>query len=524
MRVVCALLCTALRPALRAHASARARAFASAVEGGGGVAPQMSHTALDALTVVKLKDLLRSRGQPVSGVKAALIERLLEPVSAGPVEGSIASPPSAPKSPARAPRAPARSASSARAKSARVGKRPHGGTGLNSAREAELPSGEVTRIGMDPTPGPEERGAGENSAPLRIASWNVAGLRGLLGGKNSEQGREALRQLVGAGGVDVLLLQETKLQQMHITDVEAHLFEACAIEAGAWRAAWACSAARKGYAGVAVLWRVEAFKRREHFEAEPHCAPLPIDPSDVADQEGRTLRLEIPLAAGRPPLYLVNVYTPNSGAELKRLEYRVHGWDVRFRRALAALHLGDARREHLRESEDSRKESEDSRKESTLSPVVAAGDFNVAVEDADFWNPDAKHVAMQAGTTPAERASFRDYLGPITSEGGAQVGTRATTETGTDTGTETGTEAHQGSVPPLWVDAFRHVHPEARGHFSFWSQRARNRAPNRGLRLDYFLLSRGMLGSLYHVEHRQDLYGSDHCPVVIELDMSKIFD
>ena len=303
----------------------------------------MSHTALDALTVVKLKDLLRSRGQPVSGVKAALIERLLEPVSAGPVEGSIASPPSAPKSPARAPRAPARSASSARAKSARVGKRPHGGTGLNSAREAELPSGEVTRIGMDPTPGPEERGAGENSAPLRIASWNVAGLRGLLGGKNSEQGREALRQLVGAGGVDVLLLQETKLQQMHITDVEAHLFEACAIEAGAWRAAWACSAARKGYAGVAVLWRVEAFKRREHFEAEPHCAPLPIDPSDVADQEGRTLRLEIPLAAGRPPLYLVNVYTPNSGAELKRLEYRVHGWDVRFRRALAALHLGATR-------------------------------------------------------------------------------------------------------------------------------------------------------------------------------------
>ena len=94
----------------------------------------------------------------------------------------------------------------------------------------------------------------------------------------------------------------------------------------------------------------------------------------------------------------------------------------------------------------------------------------------------------QAGTTPEERASFRQYV-----------------------------------APPLgMVDAFRHVHPDAGGQFTYWSQRARNRPRNRGLRIDYFLLTQGMAASLVDVQLLQHLHGSDHCPVIMELDLDAL--
>ena len=62
--------------------------------------------------------------------------------------------------------------------------------------------------------------------------------------------------------------------------------------------------------------------------------------------------------------------------------------------------------------------------------------------------------------------------------------------------------------PLQLVDAFRSVHPTAAGQFTYWSQRARNRPRNRGLRLDYFLLSAGAgLRALRDVQHLQGLEG-----------------
>ena len=133
------------------------------------VLPAMKHTAggsadeLAALTVVKLKERLRELGRPVSGKKAELIARIMEP----------APPPSSP--PASSP--PRQS----------------------SARAA---------IPMDPTP--RRTSVKPSATALRAASWNVAGLRGLL---KREEGCASLRSLVYDEGVDVLLLQETKLQE-----------------------------------------------------------------------------------------------------------------------------------------------------------------------------------------------------------------------------------------------------------------------------------------------------------------------
>ena len=77
---------------------------------------------------------------------------------------------------------------------------------------------------------------------------------------------------------------------------------------------------------------------------------------------------------------------------------------------------------------------------------------------ADIWNPEAKHLEKNAGTTTIERNAFTQMLEDCD-----------------------------------FVDGFRHFHPEAKGNYTFWSVRARNRPHNRGLRLDYTLVSKDMV-------------------------------
>lgn len=114
-------------------------------------------------------------------------------------------------------------------------------------------------------------------------------------------------------------------------------------------------------------------------------------------------------------------------------------------------------------------------------------------QDADFFNPGEKRMEKAAGTTPEERASFGRLL--------------------------------QGAG---MVDTFRHFHPEAAGCYSYWSMRAGNRPYNRGMRLDYFLCSAGLVQQqqgkgpeafprvldAFILDQEEALLGfSDHAPV-----------
>jgi exodeoxyribonuclease III len=125
--------------------------------------------------------------------------------------------------------------------------------------------------------------------------------------------------------------------------------------------------------------------------------------------------------------FVVFVYVPNSGNELERLKFRTDIWDVALKDHVEAL--------------------------KKRKPVILAGDMNAAHLDLDIWNVEANHVPKSAGTTKEERESFAKYLAP---------------------------------AGPL-TDTLRHKHGEAAGVFSYWSVRAKGRAPNRGLRLDYVL-------------------------------------
>lgn len=119
-----------------------------------------------------------------------------------------------------------------------------------------------------------------------------------------------------------------------------------------------------------------------------------------------------------------------------------------------------------------------STRSTTGNPVFWTGDLNVAHKALDCYNDGAKHLAKQAGLTPEERASFTEQL----SDG--------------------------------FVDGFRHMYPEAGGHYTYWSQRAGNRAPNKGLRLDYFICEESMVNGgpvrLADTYMDPELTGSDH--------------
>ena len=111
-------------------------------------------------------------------------------------------------------------------------------------------------------------------------------------------------------------------------------------------------------------------------------------------------------------------------------------------------------------------------------PVVFCGDLNVAHAELDLANPKAN--ARNHGFTPQERAGFSAFL---------KAG---------------------------FLDTFREFE-KGGGHYTWWSPMANARARNIGWRIDYFLLSAALRPRLQRAFIRQDVMGSDHCPVGIEL-------
>lgn len=118
----------------------------------------------------------------------------------------------------------------------------------------------------------------------------------------------------------------------------------------------------------------------------------------------------------------------------------------------------------------------------THKPVVACGDFNVAHEEIDLKNP--KPNRGKAGFSDQERAQFSNLL-------------------------------NAG-----FTDTFRLVHPDETDAYSWWSYRFNARANNAGWRIDYFLVSNEIAGRVADARILNHIYGSDHCPVQLDLVLS----
>ena len=174
---------------------------------------------------------------------------------------------------------------------------------------------------------------------MKLISWNVNGLRAIY----KKGFIEEFKKL----DADIFCIQETKMQEGQINlDLKGY-YE------------FYNYAERKGYSGTAIYTKIKPLNATYGIGIEEH------------DKEGRVITLEY------EKFYMVNCYTPNSGRELARLEYRMI-WEDEFRKYLIKL--------------------------DKIKPVIICGDLNVAHNEIDLKNP--KTNRHNAGFTDEERGKI----------------------------------------------------------------------------------------------------------------------
>ena len=113
-------------------------------------------------------------------------------------------------------------------------------------------------------------------------------------------------------------------------------------------------------------------------------------------------------------------------------------------------------------------------------PVIVCGDLNVAHKEIDLKNPSSNH--HNAGFTDEERGKFTELL-------------------------EAG-----------FVDTFRALYPDRTGIYTWWSYLRKARDTNAGWRIDYFVVSERLKERIVDATIHNEIFGSDHCPVGLEVD------
>lgn len=114
-------------------------------------------------------------------------------------------------------------------------------------------------------------------------------------------------------------------------------------------------------------------------------------------------------------------------------------------------------------------------------PVILCGDLNVAHQEIDLKNP--KTNRKNAGFTDEEREKMTELL-------------------------EAG-----------FIDSFRYFYPDLEGAYTWWSYMGKARERNTGWRIDYFIVSERLKDHLKEAAIHDQVMGSDHCPVLLEVDL-----
>jgi len=254
---------------------------------------------------------------------------------------------------------------------------------------------------------------------MNIISWNVNGIRAVV--------KKDFFDSIARLNPDMLCLQETKAQD--------HEVENALLPLNDYKVNYN-SADKKGYSGTAMASKSKSIKITHDMGIEEH------------DTEGRVLCAEY------PDFFLVNVYVPNSGQKLNRLNYRKQ-WDTDFLNYLKTLEK--------------------------IKPVIACGDFNVAHRAIDLKN-DKANYNKTAGYTQIEIDGMDNF------------------------------------IASGFVDSFRFLHPDEIA-YTYWSYRFKARERNTGWRIDYFLVNTSLADKIKKVTIYSDVFGSDHCPIGLEIDI-----
>lgn len=172
------------------------------------------------------------------------------------------------------------------------------------------------------------------------------------------------------------------------------------------------------------------------------------------DIEGRLIAAYFKgLSEGDPEIVLINVYFPNGGGGPERLKYKLDFYD-----------------EFLKFVEKLRKQGKS---------VIFCGDINTAHEEIDLARP--KENEENTGFLPEERA----WIDELINHG--------------------------------YVDIYRHLNPTKTAAYTYWDMKTAARERNVGWRIDYFFVSPDLLPRIKKTEILSHIYGSDHCPISLEI-------
>lgn len=163
------------------------------------------------------------------------------------------------------------------------------------------------------------------------------------------------------------------------------------------------------------------------------------------------------IQADYPEFTVITAYFPNAGRGIERMQYKLDFY------AAFLQHVNRLCAEGKQ--------------------VIFMGDFNVAHLDYDVARPE--EAIKGTGFLPEERA----WIDRIIAAG--------------------------------YTDTFRHFYPDARDQYSYWDAWRERRARNIGWRIDYVMVSEALIPRLRRAFIQQEILGSDHCPVGIEIDTSE---
>lgn len=271
---------------------------------------------------------------------------------------------------------------------------------------------------------------------MRIISWNINGLRSVID--------KGFVNFIEKYHPDILCLQEIKIDKSLLFPDQLS-FESQnntlngkneLIDLPNFYEYWN-PAEKKGYSGTAIFSR-----------------QLPTNVTKVVNiptssSEGRIISAEY------ESFILINVYVPNGKDDLSRIPLRENDFDPGLLKYALLL--------------ESNK------------PVILCGDFNVAHNEIDVFNPSTKKG--HHGFTKEERAGFQAYL---------------------DAGFE---------------DIYRSLNPQKKDAYTWWSYLGNARVRNAGWRIDYFLISKSLKAKIENVVILDDVYGSDHAPIMIDIKL-----
>jgi len=259
---------------------------------------------------------------------------------------------------------------------------------------------------------------------MKFISWNVNGIRASL--------KNGFLDFLNNENPDILCLQEIKAQDdtypEELKNVNNYNF-------------YINPAEKRGYSGTVIYSKIKPINFAYGIE------------SPEFNNEGRVITLEF------EKFYLINVYTPNSGRDLKRLEFR-NKWDKKFLKYVKSLEKNK--------------------------PVMICGDLNVAHNEIDIKNykpnKTTKTKPGSAGFTDTERNNFSKFLDSD------------------------------------FIDTFRYLYP-SEIKYSWWSYMFNARVNNSGWRIDYFCISSILKDNLEDAFILNEVFGSDHCPVGIKINI-----